>query len=89
MAWNVARTFGPGVREYACRGWEAYREDFLAGKYDRHAALWFSSGAARTPSVPPYSHAVATRTVARWLLHASDLLKGPARADVHMSPDHS
>lgn len=76
VAWTAAQHFGPAVRHFARQGWDQYAAEFLAGAWERHAYLWFSSGAARTPSVPNFTHAVATRSVPRWLLHASDAMRG-------------
>jgi hypothetical protein len=56
----VKRSYGPGVRAIALRGWEGYADDFLAGRLWREVELWGSDGLARHPGVPPFSWAART-----------------------------
>ena len=57
---SVRRSFGPGVRAIARRGWAAYAEAFLSGALAREAELWTSDGQPRDPAVPSFAAAVAT-----------------------------
>jgi hypothetical protein len=65
--------FGPKVRQVAKAGWLTYGDEFLQGVWDRHAALWWSSGQpvdgpdAIATSVPPFSVALARVEVPYWL----------------------
>lgn len=74
---RLAVHFGPRVRQYAKRGWLKYGNEFLAGVWDRHAALWLSSGDpiqgdyAVATSVPPFSVALTRVEVPYWLSVAS------------------
>ena len=47
IPWSVLRTYGPGIRGSAFAGWGKYARAFLAGEYQRHAALWTTSGQPR------------------------------------------
>lgn len=73
---RVAVHYGPKIRRIARIGWAAYGDDFLAGVWNRHAALWLTSGqpvdddpVAR--SVPPFDVAVTRVEVPYWLSVAS------------------
>lgn len=76
VPWVELRTYGPGVRRAALEGWAKYGREFLAGEYRRHAALWMTSGQARTiaagaphwmPGPPSFAEAERIGVVESWI----------------------
>jgi hypothetical protein len=64
----VRRSFGSKVRALAVVGWLVYADEFLAGRWDRHAAVWLSSGQPRPGiAAPTYAEAVRTSAVRAWI----------------------
>lgn len=68
VPWLDARTFWTPIRTVAIAGWKLYAADFLAGKWDRHAAVWSTSGEPWPGNAaPPYAVAEAMGQTWRWI----------------------
>lgn len=88
IPYAIRRTYGPGVRDAALTGWLLYADDFLAGKWAKHAALWTSAGQPRQGATRklgarsmvgvgvlalPYAHAVAGTNDLDWIVRQVEL----------------
>lgn len=75
VPWSIAQHYGPAVRALAMAGWARYADDFRAGRYDRHAFLWETSGASLRGGLS-YADAARRGEVAEWLGLAGLALAG-------------
>lgn len=70
---EVKVSYGPRVKELALRGWAQYAQEFLAGVWDKQAAIWSTSGrpwddhAVIPQHVPDFQTADARGEVNQWL----------------------
>jgi hypothetical protein len=70
VPWDLAKHYGPAIRQFAVDGWSRYADEFLSGRLAMQAYLWTSAGIPRperADTVPPFALAASVGTVDMWL----------------------
>lgn len=82
VPFDKAKHFSPSIRRTAVRGWSAYGDEYMAGTYDRHRALWSTSGHPREgmpAGMPTYMQATSRAEVSL-LLRIAEVTPNPSAA---------